>query len=151
MTIVIRPYRKADAESAGKLIAATYSEYNLSFVPPAELGAYLGPFQFADSTDEARQKDIIRVLQAQMIYVAETGQGEIVGILRGRKDRLQSLFVRGDWHHQGIGRRLVATFRAGLPGAWRGSDQALFNFLCRSLLSKIGLQKINRRARGMEF
>ncbi len=110
MTIVIRPYRKADAESAGKLIAATYSEYNLSFVPPAELGAYLGPFQYADSTDEARQKDIVRVLQAQMIYVAETGQGEIVGILRGRKDRLQSLFVRGDWHHQGIGRRLVEHF-----------------------------------------
>lgn len=110
MKIEIRPYCESDATSVGKLIAATYSEYNLSFVPPAELGAYLGPFQHADSTDEARQKDIARVLQAQMIFVAETEQGEIVGILRGRKDRLQSLFVRGDWHHQGIGSRLVQHF-----------------------------------------
>ncbi len=110
MMITIRPYQEADAGPAGRLIAATYSEYNLSFVPPAELGAYLGPFQYADSTDEGRQKDIARVLQAQMILVAETEQGEMAGILRGRKDRLQSLFVRGDRHRQGIGRRLVEHF-----------------------------------------
>jgi GNAT superfamily N-acetyltransferase len=44
-----------------------------------------------------------------MVYVAETN-GEIVGVLRGRKNRLASLFVRGDYHRQGIGRELVERF-----------------------------------------
>ena len=44
----------------------------------------------------------------------------IVGVLRGRPDKLQSLFVRADHHRQGIGRRLVERFehecrRAGSP------------------------------------
>ena len=34
----------------------------------------------------------------------------LIGVLRGRKDRLQSLFVRGDRHLQGIGSRLVLCF-----------------------------------------
>jgi predicted N-acetyltransferase YhbS len=41
-----------------------------------------------------------------MILVAEDG-GQIVGVLRCRPGRLQSLFVREDHHRQGIGRRLV--------------------------------------------
>lgn len=45
-----------------------------------------------------------------MVFVAENELDEIVGILRGKKDRLQSLFVRGDMHHQGIGRHLVEYF-----------------------------------------
>jgi GNAT superfamily N-acetyltransferase len=43
--------------------------------------------------------------------VAEEGD-EIVGVLRGRRERLGSLFVRGDHHHRGIGRRLVARFES---------------------------------------
>lgn len=110
MKINIRPYEEADAGAAGKLIAATYRDYNLAFLPPEEQSAYLGPFQFADSTEGAHQEAIAEILQAEMIFVAEREPGEIVGILRGRTDRLQSLFVRGDMHHQGIGRRLVERF-----------------------------------------
>ncbi len=44
-----------------------------------------------------------------MVFVAEK-DGKIVGILRGRKDKLQSLFVRGDVHRQGIGSKLVNKF-----------------------------------------
>lgn len=42
--------------------------------------------------------------------MAETEEGEIVGVLRGRKERLASLFVRGDYQRQGIGRWLVERF-----------------------------------------
>jgi putative acetyltransferase len=44
-----------------------------------------------------------------MVFVAEDN-GEIVGVLRGRIDKLASLFVRGDHQRQGIGRRLVERF-----------------------------------------
>ena len=108
--IKIRPYQETDSESAGKLIAATYRKYNLSFVSLDDQDSYLGPFQFADSKEKTHREDIASAIKAPVVYVAENEKGEIVGILRGKKDRLQSLFVRGDMHHRGIGRSLVELF-----------------------------------------
>jgi len=106
----IRPYQATDSQAVGRLIADTYGEYNLSFVPLEERGPYLGPFRHARSQDTAHQAEISRTLEAPLILVAENENGEIVGVLRGRKDRLHSLFVRGDHHRQGIGCKLVERF-----------------------------------------
>jgi len=46
MTIKLRPYQEADSDAVGKLIATTFREFNLSFLPPDEQGAYLGPLIF---------------------------------------------------------------------------------------------------------
>ena len=107
--IKIRNYQESDAFTVGQLIADTYSEYNLSFVPLDELGLFLGPFRNARSSDKAHQDAIARMIRSEMVFVAQD-QGEIVGVLRGRRGRLGSLFVRGDRHRQGIGRRLVERF-----------------------------------------
>jgi len=107
--ITIRPYRELDAQSVGQLIADTYGEFNLSFAPPGERGAFLGPFQHARSPEEAHQEAIARAIRSEMAFVAEE-DGDVVGVLRGRVERLASLFVRGDRQRQGIGRRLVARF-----------------------------------------
>jgi GNAT superfamily N-acetyltransferase len=101
--ITIRNY------SVGKLIADTYSEFNLSFVPPEELGSFLGPFQYAKSKEKAHQEAIAKVIKSAIVLVAED-DGEIIGVLRGRRIRLGSLFVRGDYHRRGIGRKLVEHF-----------------------------------------
>ncbi|MBN2003010.1 MAG: GNAT family N-acetyltransferase [Anaerolineae bacterium] len=106
---MIRCYREEDAGDVGKLIADTYSKFNLSFVPAEELGLFLGPFQYARSQDQSHRAAIAQVIRSAMVYVAEAN-GEIVGVLRGRKERLASLFVREDYHRQGIGRRLVERF-----------------------------------------
>ena len=105
----IREYLESDAASVGRLIADTYSAFNLAFASPEQQEAFLGPFQYARSPDPAHQAEIARILQAEMMLVAEK-DGEVAGVLRGRKDKLQSLFVRGDLHRQGIGRGLVARF-----------------------------------------
>ena len=107
--LTIRPYRESDAAAVGRLIADTYSQFNLAFASPDELKLLLGPFQHARSQERAHQEAIAQVIRASMVFVAEEG-GEIVGVLRGRKDRLQSLFVRGDHHRRGIGRALVERF-----------------------------------------
>ena len=107
--IAIRHYRETDAERVGWLIADTFAEFNLSFASPEERGLLLGPFQHARSWETTHQEAIARVIRAEMVFVAED-DGEIVGVLRGRNDRLQSLFVRGDTHRQGVGRGLVERF-----------------------------------------
>jgi GNAT superfamily N-acetyltransferase len=105
----IRPFRDVDAREVGELIAATYSRFNLSFAAPGDLAKLLGPFQHAGSAEPVHRDAIAQVLRAPMVYVAEGG-GDIVGVLRGRKERLASLFVRADHQRRGIGRRLVECF-----------------------------------------
>jgi GNAT superfamily N-acetyltransferase len=107
--IKIRLYRESDANSVGKLIADTYGKFNLAFAPPEQRGLFLGPFQHARSPDKSHQEAIAQVIRSEMVFVAQDGR-EIVGVLRGRKGRLASLFVREDHHRQGIGRRLVRRF-----------------------------------------
>lgn len=107
--ILIRDYLEKDAYVVGILIADTYSEYNLSFSSPEQRKAFLGPFQYARSPETSHQEEIANVIKASIALVAEK-DGIIVGVLRGRKDKLQSLFVKGDVHRQGIGRSLVQRF-----------------------------------------
>jgi GNAT superfamily N-acetyltransferase len=106
---MIRDYRESDAPGVGRLIADTYGRVNLGFATPEERERLLGPFRHAHSTDPAHREAIARVIRAEWVWVAEA-EGEVVGVLRGRKERLQSLFVSEDHHRQGIGRRLVERF-----------------------------------------
>lgn len=107
--VTIRHCRDDDAESVGRLIADTYSTFNLSTVPLEERPLFLGPFEHARSHEEPYKAAIAQAIRAAMVFVAED-EGEIVGVLRGRSDKLQSLFVREDYHRQGVGRRLVERF-----------------------------------------
>jgi GNAT superfamily N-acetyltransferase len=107
--IAVRPYRESDAESVGILIADTFSEYNLSDMSPEQRDQLLGPFLHARSAGKSHRQAIAEATRAEIVLVAED-DGQVVGVLRGRADKLQSLFVHGDRHRQGIGRRLVERF-----------------------------------------
>lgn len=93
--VIIREYCDGDAERVGRLIADTFGKFNLSFAPPKDRALFLGPFQYARSQEPEHREAIARVLRAAMVFVADD-TGEIVGVLRGRRDKLQSLFVRED-------------------------------------------------------
>ena len=96
----IRKYNRDDAHAVGILVADTYSEYNLDFAAVEELEKLLGPFWFARSEEPGHQDAIAAVIEAEMVFVAEE-RGEVVGVLRGRMERLQSLFVCGDHQRRG--------------------------------------------------
>jgi GNAT superfamily N-acetyltransferase len=107
MNVIIRNYTEdSDAQAVGEVIADTYRKFNLQFAPPEEQEKLLGLFSKARSDDPVHRQAITRILRTEMIFVAERDQ-QIVGVLRCRPGRLQSLFVREEYHRQGIGRRLV--------------------------------------------
>ena len=108
--VTIRLFEERDVVGIGRLIADTYSQFNLSFLPEEHVGLFLGPFQHAYSDDPEHIEAIADVVRSEIVLVAEAEDGTIVGVLRGRKERLASLFVRGDYQRQGIGRRLVQRF-----------------------------------------
>jgi GNAT superfamily N-acetyltransferase len=105
----VRRYCEDDAVAVGRLIARTYRMFNLSEADPDEQMRLLGPFRYAESDDPRHQKTIRDVIQSPMLYVAEV-DGRIRGVLRGRPHVLASLFVDGEMHRVGIGRKLVERF-----------------------------------------
>lgn len=106
----VREFQESDAEAFGKLIADVFETFNLDYATPEERVLLLGPFRHAYSTDPLHQTAVAEIIRAHWMLVAEDDTGRIVGVLRGRPDRLQSLFVAGDCHGQGIGRQLVEQF-----------------------------------------
>jgi len=113
--LTIRACRDDDAAGVGRLIARTYTAFNLGFATPDQRAALLGPFRFAESTEPAHRAAIAAAITAPEVLVAEEA-GAIVGVLRGgRLDGrgrtvLQSLFVDAEHHRRGVGRRLVERF-----------------------------------------
>jgi len=107
--VTVRSYREGDARVVGMLIADTYGRYNLHELDEGERANHLGPFAHARSPSREHHETIARMIRAELVLVAEE-EGEVVGVLRGRVGKLQSLFVRGDCHRQGIGRALVERF-----------------------------------------
>ena len=61
--LTIRPYRESDAESVGRLIVDTYSEFNLSFASSEERAKLLGPFRHAWSVEPAHREAIAQVIR----------------------------------------------------------------------------------------
>jgi len=78
----------------------------------------LGPFQHARVSEPAHKALIAQTIRSGIVLVAEDDE-VIAGVLRGRKERLGSLFVHKDYHRQGIGRRLAGRFeqKCVAPGA----------------------------------
>lgn len=109
--ISIRDYQDQDAPSLGVLIADTFGTFNLAHVSAEARDRFLGPFRHARSDAPGHRQAIADVIRAHWVFVAEV-DGKIVGVLRGRPGKLQSLFVRADHHRQGFGRALVARFES---------------------------------------
>ena len=68
--------------NAGKPIADTSREFNLSDHSPNEGGKFPGPFRYAGSQEKADQKAIAQVVRSEMVFVAEDDE-DIVGVLKG--------------------------------------------------------------------
>lgn len=149
---IIRRYRKSDARQVGILIAETYDRFNLSQLTARQQQEMLGPFFFAQSTDPVHRNAIAQAIRAPTVLVAEM-DGEIVGVLRGgRLDGLgrtvlQSLFVSGSHHRQGIGRKLVESFEK----EYMGRGVTVFKLLSTLYAVPFYLSMGYRKSTGVRF
>jgi len=138
--VIIRYYTEADSVKVGKLIADVYSAYNLSFAPAEEKIKLLGPFALARSSDAQHKKAIEDAIRTETILVAEE-DNNIVGVLRGKAGRLQSLFVHGDYHRHGIGRNLVGKFETACINSGGNSIKVASTLYAVPFYIKIGYKK----------
>ena len=116
----IRRYRPADAPRVGRLIATTFGDCNLGHLDEADRDAMLGSFAHADSDHREHRRAIADAIDLEVVLVA-VREGEVIGVLRGRRGRLASLFVAAEQHRRGIGSALVARFEEWVAEQGGGS------------------------------
>lgn len=146
----IRPYSRKDAAAVGLLIKNTYSEFNLDFLSPEAMPPYLGPFAYAGEDDPDRLEAIHRVILSEIVYLAET-DGQIAGVLRGRMDRLGSLFVDKAFHGQGIGRSLVEKFETEIRARGGQIIRVASSLYAVPFYLKLGYKRSTGLRRGWSF
>jgi len=101
-----RKFKQSDIIPACKLITATYKKYNRREGSKAAINKYLNQF---DPKIISQEKLEERFARATIAYVA-TDNKKIIGLIRGRKDRLVTLFVDGSYHKKRIGKKLAKLF-----------------------------------------
>lgn len=101
----IRKYKKVDLEEVANLIYKTFKKFNSNektkgveeyseFYTPRKENLYQINKQFSKSN---------------IFLVAENNE-QIIGLIRGNKERISNLFVGGDYHKKGIGTKLIIAF-----------------------------------------
>lgn len=105
MKIKIRKFKNSDTEETALLISKTFARFNKREGSKKAVQGYI------DFYDPRKNIDVIRKLftRAEIFFVA-IDKNKIVGMIRGKKNRIINLFVNGEYHNKGIGKRLLEKF-----------------------------------------
>jgi predicted N-acetyltransferase YhbS len=103
-----RKFKRSDIRQIATIKNSVYSNFNRSeyFEKKAVL-KYLNYTNPKKSDQELL--DAFKITKDSIFFVAEE-KNEIVGYIKGKKNKIGNLFVLGKTHKKGIGRRLVNLF-----------------------------------------
>jgi histone acetyltransferase (RNA polymerase elongator complex component) len=103
----IRSFKKGDTKQCANLIKKTYQKYNQN-----EHFDGLAAKKYLDFFDLRKQNsDILyQKFQETKIFLVAVENEEILGLIRGKENKISNLFVDGRFHKRGIGQRLVTKF-----------------------------------------
>jgi len=97
---------KTNAPVIAALIYQTYRRFNRKEADKRPFFDYLANFDCSIHSSDALAEKFKKL---NINFAAFSGE-KMVGIIRGRNNRLINLFVAGDFHKQGVGRKLVGLF-----------------------------------------
>lgn len=100
--ITIRKFKAKDLKESADLVAKTFSEYNKKEGSKEAVKGYISRYSNLDSAKKSFSRS--------KIFFVAIANDKIVGIIRGSENRIINLYVRGDCHNKGIGRKLVERF-----------------------------------------
>ena len=107
--IKLRKFRKEDTRVVALLAMNTYKQFNnKEFIKKSAVQEYLNDYDPKKNTDQQLYKKFLRT---PIFYVA-IENNKIIGMIRGRSERISNLFVEGIQHKKGVGRLLVNKFES---------------------------------------
>ena len=104
--MIVRRYEESDLENVSELAMTTFTEFNgADYYNRSGIQKVLDSWNYLKN--EHFHDDMIRT---DIFFVAVDSQEKIVGLIRGTKNKINSLFVNGSFHKKGIGRMLVERY-----------------------------------------
>ncbi len=102
----IRKFKISDTVPVANLISRTFATFNNKEGTRKSVQRYIDNYN-------PKKNDVKNIkngfLQTPLFFVAEDN-GKIIGIVRGTKNRVVNLFVYGNYHGKGIGKKLMQKF-----------------------------------------
>ena len=100
-----RKFKKEDIRQIAKIKVLIFSKFNKNeYWKKGAVTKYLKKFNLKKSDDELLEA--FEVKQKTIFFVVEE-KNNIVGYIKGRKNRIENLFILGKYHKKGIGTKLV--------------------------------------------
>ncbi len=137
--MIIRRFKESDLENVSELAMTTFEEYN-----GEDYFTKSGILKVLDSWNYLKNDNFLDDMRKTDIYfVAVDSQDNIVGLIRGIKNEIESLFVKGSFHKKGIGRMLMERFES--EALSQGSDEIKLesSFFAASFYEKMDFKKIS--------
>ncbi|MDD4409668.1 MAG: GNAT family N-acetyltransferase [Candidatus Pacebacteria bacterium] len=105
MEIRIRKYQKDDLIRCTKMVRETYMKCCFSD------GTKQASREYMDMYDTDRNLDFAKkMMEMSKIFFVATVDGQIIGLVRGSKERIRGLYVDYRYHRKGVGRALLKKF-----------------------------------------
>lgn len=101
----IRKFKGEDTEKISVLIKNTFLKYNCKEGSKKAVNEYVGLYDIAGD-----KIMLLKQIFLESISFVAIDNKKIVGVIRGREDRIFNLFVLGNYHGQGMGKKLIERF-----------------------------------------
>ena len=102
----IRKFKISDTIPVANLISQTFATFNNMEGTKKAVQRYIDHYN-------PKKNDVEKIkegfLLTPLFFVAEE-KGKIIGIVRGTKNRVINLFVYGQYHRKGVGKKLMQKF-----------------------------------------
>jgi len=105
----IRKFKKKDTLSCADLIRKTYLKFNGSeYFNESAAKNYA---EFFNTKSQSFKKIYSKFSESQIFFVAIQND-DIIGLIRGKKNKISNLFVDSEYHKKGIGNKLIKKFES---------------------------------------
>ncbi len=104
----IRKFKASDSKRVAFIIRNTFAHFNRKEGTKSAVDKYIN---FYDPKSRGLNKIVEGFTQTHIFYVA-VEKNQLIGMVRGNEKRAVNLFVLGEYHRRGVGRRLMEYFEA---------------------------------------
>lgn len=101
----IRKYKASDLEQCANLVKKTFNKFNCKECTKKGLKWYLEFYDYKNNKEKIKET----FSKAKIFFVAEHNN-KIIGLIRGKENRISNFFVNEKYHGRGLGRKLIERF-----------------------------------------
>jgi GNAT superfamily N-acetyltransferase len=105
--VTIRKFRQSDAKACAQVIVETFSQFNKNEGTKAAAQKYIEQY-----SPKLPQEVLLERFRATPIFFVAVENEKVIGLARGRPNKITNLFILGKHHGAGIGKKLMQRFEA---------------------------------------